>query len=88
MERNCLSRHITLWRSLKAPSPLESRGALWPRGRPRRGHPVARLSCPREFARPSRTHKMRVEGAHSNLARKPKGWLEHEIRHAAETREA
>jgi hypothetical protein len=29
-----------------------------------------------------------VEGAHSNLARKPKGWLEHEIRHAAETREA
>jgi hypothetical protein len=31
MERNCLSRHITLWRSLKAPSPLESRGALWPR---------------------------------------------------------
>jgi hypothetical protein len=29
-----------------------------------------------------------VEGVHSNLARKPKGWLEHEIRHAAETREA
>ena len=29
-----------------------------------------------------------VEGAHSNDARKAKGWLEHEIRHAAETREA
>jgi hypothetical protein len=29
-----------------------------------------------------------VEGAHSNLARKPRGWLEHEIRYAAETREA
>jgi hypothetical protein len=24
-----------------------------------------------------------VEGAHSNLARKTKGWLEHEMRHAA-----
>ena len=29
-----------------------------------------------------------VEGAHSNLARKPKGWLEYEPGHAAETREA
>jgi hypothetical protein len=29
-----------------------------------------------------------VEGAQSNLARKPKGLFEHEIRHAAETREA
>jgi hypothetical protein len=29
-----------------------------------------------------------VEGAHSNVARKTKGWFEHEIRHAAETREA
>jgi hypothetical protein len=29
-----------------------------------------------------------IEGAHSNVARKTKGWLEHEIRHAAETREA
>jgi hypothetical protein len=29
-----------------------------------------------------------VEGAHSNDARKAKGWLEHELRHAAETREA
>jgi hypothetical protein len=29
-----------------------------------------------------------VEGAHSNVARKAKGRLEHEIRHAAETREA
>src|SRR5262249_8142686 len=29
-----------------------------------------------------------VERAHSNLARKTKGWLEHEIHHAAETREA
>jgi hypothetical protein len=29
-----------------------------------------------------------VEGSHSNLARKAKGWLEREIRHAAETREA
>jgi hypothetical protein len=28
-----------------------------------------------------------VEGAHGNVARKTKGWLEHEIRHAAETRE-
>ena len=26
-----------------------------------------------------------VEGAHSNDARKTNGWLEHEIRHAAET---
>jgi hypothetical protein len=26
-----------------------------------------------------------VEGAHSNDARKANGWLEHEIRHAAET---
>ena len=29
-----------------------------------------------------------VEGAHSNDARTAKGWLEHELRHAAETREA
>jgi len=29
-----------------------------------------------------------VERAHSNVARKTKGWLEHEIHHAAETREA
>jgi hypothetical protein len=29
-----------------------------------------------------------VEGAHSNVARKAKRWIEHEIRHAAETREA
>jgi hypothetical protein len=29
-----------------------------------------------------------VEGAHSNDARKAKGWLEHELRHAAESREA
>jgi hypothetical protein len=29
-----------------------------------------------------------VERSHSNLAHKAKGWLEHEIRHAAETREA
>src|SRR6516225_9791050 len=29
-----------------------------------------------------------VEGAQSNVARKAKGRLEHEIRHAAETREA
>jgi hypothetical protein len=28
-----------------------------------------------------------VEGAHSNFAHEAKGWLEHEIRHAAETRE-
>jgi len=26
-----------------------------------------------------------VEGAHSNFAHKANGWLEHEIRHAAET---
>src|SRR6516165_3458988 len=29
-----------------------------------------------------------VERAHSNVARKTKGWLEHELGHAAETREA
>jgi hypothetical protein len=29
-----------------------------------------------------------VEGAHANFARKPKRWLEHELGHAAETREA
>src|SRR6516162_4524763 len=29
-----------------------------------------------------------VERAHSNVARKTKGWLEHEIHHVAETREA
>jgi len=29
-----------------------------------------------------------VERVHSNVARKTKGWLEHEIHHAAETREA
>jgi hypothetical protein len=29
-----------------------------------------------------------IERAHSNLARKPKGWIEHEIRHAVETHEA
>src|SRR5262249_47546401 len=29
-----------------------------------------------------------VERAHSNVARKTKGWLEYEIHHAAETREA
>jgi len=29
-----------------------------------------------------------VEGTHSNIARKTKRWLEHEIGHAAETREA
>jgi len=29
-----------------------------------------------------------VEGAEGNVVRKAKGWLEHEIRHAAETREA
>jgi len=29
-----------------------------------------------------------VEGAHSHDARKAKGWLEHELRHAAESREA
>ena len=29
-----------------------------------------------------------LESSHSNLARKTKRWLEHEIRHAAETREA
>src|SRR5262245_35115160 len=29
-----------------------------------------------------------VEGAEGNVVRKTKGWLEHEIRHAAETREA
>jgi hypothetical protein len=29
-----------------------------------------------------------VEGAHGHVARKAKGWLEYEIRHAAETREA
>jgi hypothetical protein len=29
-----------------------------------------------------------VEGAHSNVARKTKWWLEHEIPHARETREA
>ena len=29
-----------------------------------------------------------TEGAHSHVARQAKGWLEHEIRHAAETREA
>jgi len=29
-----------------------------------------------------------AERAHSNVARKTKGWLEHEIYHAAETREA
>src|SRR5262249_6423723 len=29
-----------------------------------------------------------VERAHSNVARRTKGWLEHEIHHAAETREA
>jgi hypothetical protein len=28
-----------------------------------------------------------VEGAHSNFAHEANGWLEHEIRHAAETRE-
>src|SRR5207302_3154201 len=28
-----------------------------------------------------------VEGAHGNLPRKPKRWLEHELGHAAETRE-
>jgi hypothetical protein len=28
-----------------------------------------------------------IKRAHSNLARKPKGWIEHEIRHAGETRE-
>jgi hypothetical protein len=27
-----------------------------------------------------------VEGAHSNVAHKTKGWIEHEIRHATETR--
>ena len=29
-----------------------------------------------------------VERAHGHVARKTKGWLEHEIRHAPETREA
>jgi hypothetical protein len=29
-----------------------------------------------------------VERAHGNFARKPKRWVEHEIGHAAETREA
>jgi hypothetical protein len=29
-----------------------------------------------------------VERAHSNVARKPKGWVEHKIHHVAETREA
>ena len=29
-----------------------------------------------------------VERAHSNVAHKTKGWLEHEIHHAAETTEA
>jgi hypothetical protein len=29
-----------------------------------------------------------AEGAHGRVARQAKGWLEHEIRHAAETRKA
>jgi hypothetical protein len=29
-----------------------------------------------------------VESAHSNVARKPKGWVEHKIHHAVGTREA
>jgi len=27
MEQNCRSRHMTLWRSLKAPSPLRAQGS-------------------------------------------------------------
>src|SRR6516225_3442286 len=35
-----------------------------------------------------RTQQRVVERAHSNVARKTKGWLEHKIRHAVGTREA
>jgi hypothetical protein len=48
---------------------------------------IAPIWQPRAYIRSSELGSI-VEGAHSNDARKAKGWLEHELRHATETREA
>jgi hypothetical protein len=50
-------------------------------------HAIAPMWQPGPYIRSSELCSV-VEGAHSNVARKTKWWLEHEIPHASETREA